>query len=240
MDERHPSATAALEMMREWDWLGGDPDGNVWPVSLELSLVINRLAMEGIPRPQDAVISLLCQGDLFARGDYQWRKYQGGNHFQLEGTNAPIKPKQWQVLANLIEWERQELKSKWGGSPLDRVELAKLGMEGCYPYDWEFIYNRFSTALCPPDTPFHDPTYLEEWYSAWEIEVLPAQVDGAGLESDAEPVATAPNKGGAPRKWDWDGALLHLAALAHHGANGLFREDGSDPIACMELPDLDC
>jgi hypothetical protein len=35
--------------------------------------------------------------------------------------------------------------------------------------------------------------------------------------------------GGAPRKWDWDGALLHLAALAHMDTNGLLRDDGSDP-----------
>lgn len=38
-----------------------------------------------------------------------------------------------------------------------------------------------------------------------------------------------PNTGGAPRKWDWDGALLHLAALAHDSPNGLFRENGKDP-----------
>lgn len=37
------------------------------------------------------------------------------------------------------------------------------------------------------------------------------------------------NPGGAPRKWDWDGALLHLAALAHESADGLFRDDGKDP-----------
>lgn len=35
--------------------------------------------------------------------------------------------------------------------------------------------------------------------------------------------------GGAPCKWDWDGAFLHLAALAHHTADGLYRDDGSDP-----------
>ncbi len=37
------------------------------------------------------------------------------------------------------------------------------------------------------------------------------------------------NPGGAPRKWDWDGAILHLAALAHGSRNGLFRDDGKDP-----------
>jgi hypothetical protein len=35
--------------------------------------------------------------------------------------------------------------------------------------------------------------------------------------------------GGAPRKWDWDGALVHLAALAHGSPDGLFRDDGRDP-----------
>ncbi|WP_225009530.1 hypothetical protein [Novosphingobium percolationis] len=35
--------------------------------------------------------------------------------------------------------------------------------------------------------------------------------------------------GGAPRKWDWDGALLHLAAIAHGSRDGLFRDDGKDP-----------
>lgn len=43
---------------------------------------------------------------------------------------------------------------------------------------------------------------------------------------DAKPAAKA---GGAPRKWDWDGALLHLAALAHGSPNGLFRDDGGAP-----------
>lgn len=43
---------------------------------------------------------------------------------------------------------------------------------------------------------------------------------------DAKPIAKA---GGAPRKWDWDGALLHLAVLAHHSPNGLFRDNGGDP-----------
>jgi hypothetical protein len=42
----------------------------------------------------------------------------------------------------------------------------------------------------------------------------------------AKPIAKA---GGAPRKWDWDGALVHLAVLAHNNPDGLFRDDGGDP-----------
>jgi len=46
---------------------------------------------------------------------------------------------------------------------------------------------------------------------------------------DLPDAKTSRNAGGAPRKWDWDGALLHLAALAHGSPNGLFRDDGRDP-----------
>lgn len=37
------------------------------------------------------------------------------------------------------------------------------------------------------------------------------------------------NPGGAPRKWDWDGALLHLAALAHRNPDGLLQNSGKEP-----------
>lgn len=216
----------ALEIMRQWQWIGGDPDGNTWPVQLELSLAINRLAMEGISRPQDTVLALLCSGDLLATGDYKWRKYQGGDYFQLEGCGAPIKPNRWQDLARLIESER---RAYYDFMQFDQVELVQLAHQSCDPYEWAFANDRFNTSVCPPDTPISDPSYLEEFYSAWEICVAPALLPCDLLDAEPEPELPAPNKGGAPRKWDWDGAILHLAALAHHGANGLFRQDGGDP-----------
>lgn len=54
--------------------------------------------------------------------------------------------------------------------------------------------------------------------------------DRAGLPAlDLLTAKPLTNPGGAPRKWDWDGALLHLAALAHGSSDGLFRDDGKDP-----------
>jgi len=50
---------------------------------------------------------------------------------------------------------------------------------------------------------------------------LPA-LDRPNLKAEAK-------AGGAPRKWDWDGALLHLAAVAHGSPDGLFRDDARDP-----------
>lgn len=227
MDERAASAIAALEILREWEWLRCDPDGSPFGISMELSLVVNRLAMEGIHRPQDALLSLLCQGELLAVGDYQWRKYQGAHHYQLDEAGAILKQRHWQTLANLIEDERQE--SKTGGFLLDFVELTKLGIEGRYPYEWEFEYSRFNTSLCPPDTAVYARTYYEEWFSAWDIEVRPRVLEAPVPDPEPKPAVEEVSKGGAPRKWDWDGAFLHLAALAHHGVNGLFRDDGGDP-----------
>lgn len=54
--------------------------------------------------------------------------------------------------------------------------------------------------------------------------------DRSGLPALGRPHHKADAKaGGAPRKWDWDTALLHLAALAHGSPDGLFRDDGRDP-----------
>jgi hypothetical protein len=54
--------------------------------------------------------------------------------------------------------------------------------------------------------------------------------DRAGLPAVDRPYPKAEGKaGGAPRKWDWDGALLHLAAVAHGSPDGLFRDDARDP-----------
>lgn len=59
--------------------------------------------------------------------------------------------------------------------------------------------------------------------------------DRAGLPLVNEPLAPAQSgtsmgtNAGAPRKWDWDGALAYLAALSHCTADGLHRPDGNDP-----------
>lgn len=59
---------------------------------------------------------------------------------------------------------------------------------------------------------------------------LPGLSDNAADSVHASlPETVSAKFGGAPRKWDWDGALLHLAARAHSDPNGLFRPDGSEP-----------
>ncbi|MBL0767767.1 hypothetical protein JI743_02985 [Sphingopyxis sp. DHUNG17] len=64
---------------------------------------------------------------------------------------------------------------------------------------------------------------------------LGVQFDPSALPATSS--ASAPNEQkvhaittrGARRKWDWDGAFLHLAAVAHHSPDGLLREDGGEP-----------
>ena len=115
--------------------------------------------------------------------------------------------------------------------PDRKTVLEKLEMADCDVYDWEPGQNRFSTAICPPGVSTWDQAYFEEGFSAWDIHIWPKFVNEDIPELEPEPAIPKADKGkgGAPRKWDWDGALLHLAALAHHGTNGLFREDGGDP-----------
>lgn len=227
MDERPPSATAALKIMRAWEWPRCYPDGVPIHPGKDLNFVVNRLAMEGLSEPQTAVLALLCNGELIARGDYRWRMYQRGNFYQLEGIKQILKPLRWKGIADLIADEMRQLAGNDWPSPT--VDLDRLGMKECRVFEWEFGDNRFSTAICSPETETFAPTYLEEWFSASEIDVWPLAVDSEFSDPEPEPALPAPKKGGAPRKWDWDGAMLHLVALAHHGANGLFRPDGSDP-----------
>ncbi|QGP78679.1 hypothetical protein [Sphingobium sp. CAP-1] len=213
-------ADAALEIMRQWQWTRGDSDGGLCPVSMDLNDVANRLAMEGISRPQDLLLSLLCRGDLSASGDYRWRKYQGGNHFQLEGINSPIKQKQWQGLADLIEAERLDIaKGGFGFFPCD---LTKLGMKNCAQFDWAFFDNRFSTAICPYGVSEQAAHYLEEWFSAGNIQVHANWLDDYltfGREPKPVTLATKPiaNKGGRPPVADWELTALEIAGRYYRG-----------------------
>jgi len=60
---------------------------------------------------------------------------------------------------------------------------------------------------------------------ATDVKFDRATLPGLDLSAKKQPASA----GGAPRKWDWDGAFLHLAALAHGSADGLLRPDGGEP-----------
>jgi hypothetical protein len=219
MNDRPASATAALVIMSYWEWRRCDPDGVPFHPGKDLSWVVNRLALEGLDKPEEAVLALLCRGELIARGDYRWQKYQRGNFYKLEGSNEILKPLRWEQLADIIADDSFELAGK--GWPISNVDLKMLGWMECPVYEWEFGENRFCTAICPPDTETYAPTYVEEWYSAWDIEVWPNDLEPIIWDDDPEPdaVQSAPNtnKGGRPPAADWEAAALEIAGRYYRG-----------------------
>lgn len=208
MESEAETAQAALKTMWKWNWLAYDFNGMPVPSSLDLSLVVNRLAMVGLPRPQSVVLTLLCQGDLLSNGDYKWRKYQSGSHFYLEDVNANLSQRQWRTLKYLISnRERMIEELEWHS---DSVDLDRLELKKCDVLEWEFNHNRFTTAVCPPDVAPFDPDYFEEWFSAWDITVKPRYLQES--PSDIEPALAdqsnntdIPNgtKRGRPVAYDW-------------------------------------
>lgn len=199
----------ALELMRKWQWVRHDFDGIPQP-GLDLSEVVNRLAMQGEPSPHKAVLSLLCRGNLIAVGDFKWRKFQWGNFFQREGSWEELAMTQWLTLQTAIEDEQRELAG--GGFPFMTVDLEKLGLLDCSAYEWKFGDNRFSTAQCPPDTPVRDKSYFEEWFSAWNLEIrlLDKGADGLGHGAQHEAVEAAPL--GRPLAAWWPDFVAELVA----------------------------
>lgn len=217
MEEDPASIAAAIEIMREWEWRGADQDGVWFHPGKELGFVVNRLALEGMTQPDEAVLALLCSGRLVSWGDYRWRKYHHGTFYQLEGENEILKPSRWQRLADIIARHLQELAGPdW---PSAFVDLEQLTMMRCSIYEWEFSANRFSIAIRTPETKSYEPTYLEEWFSAWDIYVRPNDLEPPtrGNGSTPELIASSSNKGGRPPAADWEAAALDIAGRYYRG-----------------------
>ena len=230
MTETDQAAISALSIMQKWQWISGDPDGNTWPLWKDISEAISRLAMEGIEHPRNIMIALLQSGEMVAQGRYRWRKYQWGSTYRIEEFNSPINPRNWRILADIIEEERLEFASP-GGFLLESVELKKLGEESCYPFECDFENNRFSTALCPPDLEPYDKSYFEEGFDAWDIEVRPAKLEFEFDEWEIEKAEPAVSRGGRPpAKW-WPDFAEELAMFIHEeGIPGGSGHDGQSEI----------
>ena len=219
MPEQIAIANAALGIIREWDWRRCDPDGVPFHPGKDLKWVANRLAMEGVRRPQDAILSLLCQGSLTARGDYRWRKYQDFEHFPTEVHGEPIKPRHWQQLANSIEAGK---RGSGSGSAIETtLQLSELELKDCLAHEWEYGFCRFSYAIVTDSLSPWDDDYMEEWFSAWDIDVWPSDLEPLIWDEEPEPETAPPtpnmNKGGRPPAADWEMAALELAGRYYRG-----------------------
>lgn len=172
----------ALAIMGEWNWRRCDPDGTPFALGMDLGAITNRLAIEGVRWPEAVILQLLCRGDLAARGNFHWRKYQDNRHYQHEGTNEPIKPNHWQRLADAIQTAK---RGGWGSSIETTLQLSELGLKDCLDHVWDAHDNRFSYAMVTDELDPWDSDYAEEFYSAWEIEAWPRSLDEPGLEEIA-------------------------------------------------------
>lgn len=208
---------SALAILREWDWMAWTDEGHQYLKSQDLSQVINRLGFEGHPKPSGAVLQLLCSGELLSRAQFDWQKSQNGHRMYLPNTWECLKPNRWQTLAGLIEQDRQAASR--GEFGLDRVKLVNLDRDECAQFEWEFAYDRFSTATCSDDLMPFDDDYFEEWFSAWDIEVWPrTMVANSALSAskdDDDDAASKPRSGGRPSaKW-WPDFAEELALYVH-------------------------
>jgi len=87
---------------------------------------------------------------------------------------------------------------------LERLELGE-----CEPYEWEFNANRFSTAVRIPLESSHPSR--EEWFSAYNVEIWPAQIGDECSDEDADSIAAiGTRRGRKPANW-WPDFAEELA-----------------------------
>jgi hypothetical protein len=205
-------AANALAIMREWDWRQFDPDNNQISQGMDLHSIGSRLAVEGIRRPETIILKLICQGELLAKGRYVWRKYQDCNHYQYESDFEPIKPRHWQRLSDAM----QAAKRGDSGSYIETtLQLSELDIKDCLAHDWNPNTNSFSYSVLNGAEPWDDD-YLEEWFSARDIEAWPRFLDGPGAEEipawNSE--AAKHPRGRSAAKW-WPDFAEELAVFIH-------------------------
>ncbi len=209
------SMAAALALMQDWQWLRYNPDHELISASHSLGHIINRLAMEGQANPRDDVLRLLGCGDLFARGDYRWKKFAAGEYYEMEGNNHEIPAIRWRDLHDLLTDEKTRLEGFEG--PLEPVRLEKLADGQWPPYIWNHVNSEFSIALCPPETLSHEKGYFEETFSATNIEVYLPDIEGDPDEFVPTDRVTNTDKGGRPPAARWEAAVLELSGRYYLG-----------------------
>lgn len=159
-------------------------------------------------------------------------------HWKLEAQAAEAMLRRLvcgSLLARPVAYEFSRLSDEWESeiTPLDEPhgtipkyfwQIAQR-RERFAKFDW--IAGDFSFEANKGDT-FSSSGYAHG--VLFDRACLPAIVRDFDVGTEGAVTSITKRKtSGAPRKWDWDGALLHLAALAHHGVDGLLREDGSEP-----------
>lgn len=203
-------AATALEILRGWAWLRRDPDGVPSHPGMALSSIVSRLAFEGIRRPENALLQLLCQGDLVAQGSYRWRKFQDLKHYQQEG-GTQISAKHWQHLSDAIA----SAKMGDGDCYIEvTYQLTELALEDCLAFIWDYDRDGFSYANLTSDLETWDEEYLEQWFSAWDIEAWPRFLDEPDALDFSDGSEPKQGRGRSAAKW-WPDFAEELALTVY-------------------------
>lgn len=185
---------------------------------MSLSKVLSRLAMEGQAAPKQDILKLLCCGELRARGDYQWRKFSDGDHYELSGSAADVPLSRWRMLVGLMEENQRRLAKL--DEPLPKIVLPMLGNGEWPAFSWDHYQGEFSTLEKSGDASSLTPGYFEETYSVTNLEIyLPT--DYSHLDDfdrfPPENSDTDHDKGGRPPAANWELAALELAGRYYKG-----------------------
>lgn len=88
-------------------------------------------------------------------------------------------------------------------------------------HEWEYGSCRFSYSVVTDKLVPWEADYLEEWFSAWNIDVWPNGLEPMIWDEEPEPETVPPtssvNKGGRPPAADWELAALEIAGRYYRG-----------------------
>lgn len=165
------------------------------------------LAMLDEAKPLQRLMNLLQNGQITSVGDYEFRTYREGRHFQTQGTFEHIPAERWEALAKEIE--KTEPESVWLGHLYEAHPEAPAGELDLNCNGFRLAQTTGEGIFAPSDD------YSETWFSAWDVHVWELELKQVVWNSIPTP-APAPagidiaNIGGRPPKANWERALIHL------------------------------
>lgn len=101
------------------------------------------------------------------------------------------------------------------------LQLTELQVSDCPAHEWEYSSCRFSYADVTDKLDPWDDDYLEEWFSAWDIDLWPSDLEPMIWDDEPVPEAVLPTsntkKGGRPPAADWELAALEISGRYYRG-----------------------
>ena len=195
--------TNLISTIRLMNWTRWDYDtSEVVARSIPLQDFVNELAMTQTPSPTQTTLDLLVKGTLTAVGQWHWRAFRDGEHYQNENHGA-IPRERWEVLAQL-QYELDNLSFEDSYNP--KLSLDRLGVGTIDKFYWNWREQQFSYAVADEGW----PDDAEELFSVSDICLLAPYLE---TDFEGEPQAltvVSENKGGRPATYEWEKAVANI------------------------------